>query len=442
MATVLLIEDDPALRKACAQALDLDGIAVDALEDAESAVKRVSAGFEGVVVTDVRLPGMSGLDLLRALTEIDPEIPVIPMTGHGDIAMAVEAMRDGAYDFIEKPFPPERMVEAVRRALEKRRLVIENRKFRARLERADGMEAVLIGVDPATEALRRHLCAVAASDADVLILGETGTGKEVAARCLHRFGPRAEKPFVAINCGALPETVVESEFFGHARGAFTGAAQRRIGKFEAANGGTVFLDEIESMPPDMQVKLLRVLQERVIEPLGENRQVPIDIRVVAATKRDLKEAVRDGDFREDLLYRLDVVSVSLPPLRSRREDIPVLFDHFAAQSAARRNVAPPVRDPALTARLLAEDWPGNVRELRNRAERHALGLDMPVPSGEAPGLNLPDRVAAFEKDQILRSLRQFNGSVKACHEALGIGRKTLYEKFQRYGIQPSEFRDD
>ena len=442
MATVLLIEDDPALRKACAQALELEGIAVDPLGDAESAVKRVTAGFEGVVVTDVRLPGMSGLDLLRALTEIDPEIPVIPMTGHGDIAMAVEAMRDGAYDFIEKPFPPERMVEAVRRALEKRRLVIENRKFRARLERAAGMEAVLIGVDPATEALRRHLSAVAASDADVLILGETGTGKEVAARCLHRFGPRAEKPFVAINCGALPETVVESEFFGHARGAFTGAAQRRIGKFEAANGGTVFLDEIESMPPDMQVKLLRVLQERVIEPLGENRQVPIDIRVVAATKRDLKDAVKDGSFREDLLYRLDVVSVSLPPLRSRREDIPVLFDHFAAQSAARRNVAPPMRDPALTARLMAEDWPGNVRELRNRAERHALGLDMPGPMAEAPGHSLPDRVAAFEKDQILRCLRQFNGSVKACHEALGIGRKTLYEKFHRYGIQPSEFRDD
>lgn len=439
---VLLIEDDRDLRAACAQALELADIDAAVFEDAESALSDLDADFPGVVVSDVKLPGLSGLDLLTRVTALDPDMPVVLMTGHGDIAMAVEAMRGGAYDFIEKPFAPDLLIEAVRRGLEKRRLILENRDFRSRLQRAEGMEAMLIGVAPATDALRRHLAAAAEADADVLLIGETGAGKEVAARCLHAFGPRAEKPFRAINCGALPEAVVESELFGHARGAFTGAAQRRIGKFESANGGTVFLDEIESMPLDIQVKLLRVLQERVVEPLGENRQVPIDVRIVAATKADLHDEVAAGRFREDLMYRLDVVTVALPPLRDRREDIPVLFEHFAADAARRRNRAPQVPDPALLARLAAEDWPGNVRELRNRAERFALGLDAPPRQSGGDALGLPARLDAVEKDIIARTLAEHGGAIKPTYEALGIGRKTLYEKLQKHGLSRSDFSEE
>lgn len=442
--TILLIEDDADLRAACVQALELEDLPAIPLETAEAAHDHLSRDFAGVVVSDVRLPAQSGLALQDHVRSVDPEIPVILMTGHGDIAMAVSAMHDGAYDFIEKPFAPERLVEAIRRAMEMRRLVMENRDFRKRLALADGMEARLVGAAPATDLLRRRLSAVAASDADVLLLGETGTGKEVAARCLHDFGPRSDGPFVAINCGALPGSVVESEIFGHARGAFTGAAQRRIGKFEAGDGGTVFLDEIESMPLDIQVKLLRVLQERVVEPLGENRQVPIDIRIVAATKADLKEEVAAGRFREDLLYRLDVVTVPLPPLRERVEDIPVLFEHFVHACAERRGNPVPLPDTGYLARLQTEPWSGNVRELRNRAERYALGLEdvAGLEVGADTDLTLPARLDAVEKAEIERVLRQFSGSIKDSHTALGIGRKTLYEKLQKHGIDQSRFKDD
>lgn len=442
--TVLLVEDDADLRAACAQALDLEDLPVIPLVTAEEAQSHVTRDFAGMVVSDVRLPGQSGLDFLAHIQSVDPEIPVILMTGHGDIAMAVGAIRDGAYDFIEKPFAPERLVEAIHRALEKRRLVLENRDFRKRLALAEGMEAQLVGIAPATDLLRRQLTAVADSDADVLLIGETGAGKEVAARCLHDFGPRSGGPFVAINCGALPATVVESEVFGHAKGAFTGAAQKRVGKFEAGNGGTVFLDEIESMPLDIQVKLLRVLQERVVEPLGENRQVPIDIRVVAATKADLKEEVAAGRFREDLLYRLDVVTVPLPALRERREDIPVLFEHFVHACAERRGQAVPLPDPTFMAKLQSEPWPGNVRELRNRAERFALGLegvsDLGAESDDSRPL--PARLDAVEKAEIERTLKQYNGSIKDSYTALGIGRKTLYEKLQKHRIDQTRYKDD
>lgn len=441
--TVFLVEDDADLRAACSQALELEDIPVRAFADAESATESLGPDFAGILVSDVRLPGKSGLDLLASVRATDPEIPVILMTGHGDIAMAVSAMRDGAYDFIEKPFAPERLVEAAQRAREKRSLILENRAFRAQVARADGMESRLIGVSPMADRLRRQIAAVAASDADVLLLGETGTGKEVAARCLHDFGPRAGRPFVAINCGALPATVVESEIFGHARGAFTGASQRRVGKFEAANGGTVFLDEIESMPLEVQVKLLRVLQERVVEPLGENRQVPIDVRVVAATKTNLQDEVAAGRFREDLLYRLDVVMVQIPPLRERVEDIPVLFEHFVSACAARRNLDAPYPEPATLISLQAETWPGNIRELRNRAERYALGLDelSSNEDGQHPK-SLPERLDAVERAEIIAALRRHKGSVKETHTALGIGRKTLYEKFQKHGIDQTRFKED
>ena len=433
---VVLVEDDKDLRAACAQAVELDGLAVTTALCAEDAFPLLTASFAGVVVSDIRLPGASGLELLSYVRAIDTDIPVLLVTGHGDIAMAVDAMRDGAYDFMEKPFAPSRLVEAVRRGIEKRSLVLENRGYRALLADSAGMEAKLIGVSPVAHALRKQVSAIAATDADVLVYGETGTGKEVVARCLHDFGSRADQPFVAINCGALPATVVESELFGHAKGAFTGAIQRRIGKFQAADGGTIFLDEIESMPLDTQVKILRVLQERVIEPLGENRAIPINVRVIAASKADLREAATAGTFREDLLYRLDVVQISLPPLRERPDDIPVLFEHFLQDFACKRGLGVPAFDPAMCVALVRETWPGNVRELRNRAERHAYGIgDLAMATVErATGLN--QTLDAVERVEILRALSAAGGNVTKAHEALQIGRKTLYDKMKKHEIDP------
>lgn len=444
----ILIEDDADLRSACAQSFELADIDVAVFSEAEPALSIVGAGFDGVCVSDVRLPGMSGLDFAARIRAIDPEIPVILMTGHGDIRMAVEAIREGAYDFIEKPFAPDRLIESVRRGLEMRRLVLENRNFRNQLTGRDGLDARLVGESAATRALKDRLLAVAAADTDVLLFGETGTGKEICARALHDFGPRAGKPFVPINCGALPETVVESELFGHEQGAFTGAIKRRVGKFEHANGGTIFLDEIESMPPSLQIKLLRVLQERVVEPIGGNRTVPIDVRIVAATKTDLRAAADAGAFREDLLYRLDIVTVSLPTLRERWEDIPLLFQHFVNAFAAAKGRAPEEPAPDLLSTLSSEAWPGNVRELRNRAERYVLGLmDAPKTTdrngtGPDSALSLHDRVDRFEKDAIEAALAETGGVATDAARQLGIGRKTLYDKMTKHGIDRARFSQD
>ncbi len=449
MSHVLLVEDDDALRKACLQSFELEEIKAEAVGDAESALARLDAGFEGICVTDVRLPKMSGLDLLKHCHELDPDLPVILTTGHGDIAMAVQAMRDGAYDFIEKPFAPDRLIEAARRGLEKRRLVLEIRSIRARLEGNQGIDSVLIGAAPATQALKRNLLAAAEADADVLLFGETGTGKEVCARALHDFGQRAKKPFVAINCGALPETVVESELFGHEQGAFTGAVKRRIGKFEYADGGTVFLDEIESMPLPLQIKLLRVIQERTVEPIGGNRRIPIDVRIVAATKTDLREAADNGAFREDLFYRINLVTIPIPPLRERRADIHLLFRHFIDLAAQARGRTAPEPDSALLAELSGADWPGNVRELRNRAERFSMGLDIAMTSGEAVTIpdtpsNAPlsDALDAFEKRLLEAALSETGGNASEACRRLGIARKTLYDKMHKHGIERNRFADN
>jgi two-component system C4-dicarboxylate transport response regulator DctD len=436
---VVFVDDEAEIRHANVQSLELAGFEVTALDSARAALAAVDRDFPGAVVTDIRMPETDGLALFGRLRELDPDLPVILITGHGDIAMAVGAMRDGAYDFLAKPYPAERLVDSVRRAVEKRRLVIENRRLKAQLEEADDL--AFLGDTPEMERLRGTVRDVADADVDVLVLGETGSGKEVVAEALHRWSRRRAKPLVALNCGALPESVIESELFGHEAGAFTGAQKRRIGRIEHADGGTLFLDEVESMPAALQVKLLRVLEERAVEPLGTNERRSLDLRVVAATKTDLAAASQEGRFRADLYYRLNVVTLRIPPLRERRADIPLLFAHFLARAAERFRRDPPPLSEAVRRHLLDHDWPGNVRELAHFADRAALGLagiDAPAPP-ETPA-SLPERVERYEASLLREALAAHKGDVRATTEALGLPRKTFYDKLTRHGIDPNSYR--
>lgn len=437
---VVYVEDDDAVRAAGRQTFALADMAVIDFARAEAALAELGIDRPVVLVTDVRLPGMDGMSLLRRVAEIDPDLPVILVTGHGDVGMAVEAMRTGAYDFIEKPFAPEHLVEVVGRAMEKRRLVLENRALKARLAQADGPGG-LIGDSPQMQNVRRLVMELGDTDVDVLIEGETGTGKERVARGLHDAGRRRDGNFVAINCAALPESVFESEMFGVEPGAYTGATRSRAGKIEHASGGTLFLDEIEGMALPLQAKLLRVLQERVVERLGANRLIPVDCRVVAATKLDLKAEVAAGRFRADLYYRLNVVTIALPPLRARREDIPQLFTAFCLQAAERYHRPQPALSPAVFDWLMGQDWPGNVRELQHAADRFVLGVWRPgaeVAADESAGL--AQRLAAFEHLLIDNALRDCGGDVAAAAEHLAVPRKTLYDKIARFGIDMAAYR--
>ncbi|NNH65160.1 sigma-54 dependent transcriptional regulator [Rhizobium laguerreae] len=438
---VALIDDDKDLRRATAQTLELAGFSVSAYDGAKAALADLPADFAGPVVTDIRMPEIDGLQLFATLQGMDADLPVILMTGHGDIPMAVQAIQDGAYDFIAKPFAADRLVQSVRRASEKRRLVLENRMLRKAAE--DAQENLpLIGQTPVMENLRNILRHIADTDVDVLVAGETGSGKEVVAQILHQWSHRRKGNFVALNCGALPETVIESELFGHEAGAFTGAQKRRTGRIEHASGGTLFLDEIESMPAVTQVKMLRVLEMREITPLGTNEVRPVDLRVVAAAKIDLGDPSVRGDFREDLYYRLNVVTISIPPLRERRDDIPLLFSHFAARAAERfRRDVPPL-SPDVHRHLASHTWPGNVRELSHYAERVVLGVEGGGTAAVPPqptDATLPERLERYEAEIIRDALSANDGDVRRTIEALGIPRKTFYDKLQRHGINRGGF---
>ncbi len=430
---VLLVDDDDEMRRSTAQALELAGFAVEPLASAEEVLALAGPAFNGAVISDIRMPGMDGMTLLAALHEVDPEIPVILVTGHAEVQLAVEAMRRGAYDFIEKPFVVQELGAVLRRATDHRALVIENRRLRAVAGKRDDVEARLPGRTQVMVDLRYRLRAIGASDADTLIIGPTGAGKEVVARALHDISARAGKPFIAINCAALPEALFESELFGHEAGAFAGALRARYGKFEHARGGAVLLDEIGSMPLEMQAKLLRVLQERVITRLGSNEPVPLDLRFIATSKIDLAAAVAEGRFREDLYWRLNVAVLHVPPLSARREDIPLLFQQLIRESSARHNRPEVTVPPARLSALAARDWPGNVRELRNMAERFVLGID-PLEAPGSAGTRLADKVADFERSLIAGAIAAHGGRLKPVYETLGISRKTLYEKMQKHGL--------
>jgi len=437
--SVIVVDDEASIRTAVQQWLSLSGFSVQLFARAEECLAQLPEHFPGVIVSDVRMPGIDGLQLLERLQAQDPDLPVILLTGHGDVPMAVEAMRSGAYDFLEKPFTPQTLLGSLRRALEKRQLVLENRRLHQQADLKARLESTLLGMSQGLQTLRRQVLDLANLPVNVLIRGETGSGKERVARCLHDFGPRADKPFVALNCAAIPESLFEAELFGHESGAFTGAQGKRIGKLEYANGGTVFLDEIESMPLAQQAKLLRVIQEQKLERLGANQSISVDLRIIAATKPDLLEQARAGRFREDLAYRLNVAELRLAPLRERREDIPLLFEHFARAAAERLGrTAPPVSGGQL-AQLLAHDWPGNVRELANAAERHTLGLGAANEQALADEQSLAGQMEAFEAQCLRAALRQYQGEIKAVMEALQLPRRTLNEKMQRHGLVREDF---
>jgi len=439
---VLLVDDEASMRQAISQWLDLAGFEVTAHDRSAAAIAVLNADYDGIVVSDLKMEGLDGMGLLIHIQELDPDLPVVMITGHGDIQVAVEAMRRGAYDFIEKPFEPDRFLEVVRRASEKRKLVLDNRQLRKGIAEPR-LATRIIGNSRAAETLRAQVAEIAATDASVVIYGETGVGKDLVARCLHDFGRRAGRNYVAINCAAVPETMAESEFFGHESGAFTGASKSRPGKIEHANGGTLFLDEIDSMPLGIQAKLLRVLQEREVERLGSNRSIAVDFRTIAASKIDLNAPQAQSRFRPDLYYRLCVAEITVPPLRQRRDDILLLFQYFAQAAALAhgREVRP------LTAvasdKLLKHDWPGNVRELRNAAERHALGLGGTTGAAVAAtaATSLAEQVEAFERATIEQCLIEAGGRINLVMDRLEIPRRTLTDKMTKYGLDRRRFAE-
>nr|WP_026291821.1 sigma-54 dependent transcriptional regulator [Marinobacterium rhizophilum] len=446
---IILVDDEKHIRLAAGQTLELAGYDVTTLERGERVLELLSDDWNGVLISDINMPGMDGLELLERVRAIDADLPMILITGHGDISMAVSAMRAGAYDFIEKPFAADLLLDVVRRAMEKRALTIENRRLTLELEAQSAPGPRLLGNAPAMTQLRRLLHSIADAPADIMIQAETGAGKDLMARYIHEHSGRRDHNFVAINCGAVPENLIESELFGHEKGAFTDARTRRIGKFEHANGGTLFLDEIESMPLALQIKLLRVLEERAIERLGSNEVIGLDLRVIAATKTDLKALAAQGAFREDLYYRLNVVRLDIPPLRERREDIGLLFQHFALVASAQYNREIPTLSAERMHSLMLYDWPGNVRELRNIAERYVLlgesgtfDFDNRLITDGAGGAaqSLPDQVERFEKMLIQAALSRTGGSIRDTLEFLGLPRKTLYDKMKKYALDKSDFK--
>jgi two-component system C4-dicarboxylate transport response regulator DctD len=430
---IVFIDDEAPLCEAAAEWLSVSGFTVETFTDPVRAMDAIGVDGCECVVTDMRMPHATGQEVLNHFRQADPELPVVLLTGHGDVFMAVEAMRSGAHDFIEKPYDAEHLVAVLDRAVERRRIGEELRRLRQSVRAS--LDTRLVGVSPGINELRRVVAQLADVDVDVLLNGETGTGKEVVARALHDFGRRAKGPFVAINCAAIPETVFESEIFGHEKGAFTGAAGSRIGKFEYGQGGTVFLDEIESMPLALQAKVLRVVQERVVEPLGSNRGRSLDVRFIAATKLDLMAESDAGRFRADLYFRLATVELSIPPLRERREDIGLLHALFASAAAQRFAVEEPAADTHLIRALEAQAWPGNVRELKAAAERFVLGIGRRQPTYEGAMQALPQRVARFEADAIAAALRDCKGSTTEAAAQLGLPRRTLNEKIARYGLR-------
>jgi len=458
-ANILIIDDDESIRVGCQQVLSAKGYRVrDAADGALGLSMAQDESFD-VVLLDLRMPGIGGMDVLEKLKADDPDIVVTLITGYATVEAAVEGMRRGAWDFLPKPFTAEMLTTVVERAIEHKRISLENAYLRMALkEKAD--TPLIVGRSPAMRRLTQHIERAATSDATVLLTGETGVGKELAARALHQLSYRHDRPFVTVDCAALVETLFESELFGHIRGAYTGAIETTIGKFELAHTGTLFFDEVGNIAPNLQMKLLRAIQEREFMKVGSSRKIKVDVRIIAATNNDLLQDVRDERFREDLFFRLSVIPIRLPPLRERDGDIRLLADHFLRKFSARRKLnVTGFSEEALCA-LEAYPWPGNIREMENTIERALVMANGPVierddllfygPTSadcspcaargeqESPaddeGLAEGGRLARMESREIAAALKQFDGQMARTAEYLGINRKTLREKMRRYGL--------
>jgi len=452
---ILIVDDEVDSRDALAELTQRWGYGVQTASDGAEALRRAIEWHPDVILTDLVMPNMDGLWLLRALRGELPDCPVVLLTGRGTIQTAVQAIREGAFDFIEKPLEVPRLRIVLERALEKKETMREVQLLRRRLAAlAPGTD--VIGSGPAMQKVFELVQKVAPSNASVVISGESGTGKEVVARAIHNLSPRKEKPLLALNCSAFPATLIESELFGYERGAFTGADQRRLGNFELANDGTLFLDEIAELPLELQGKFLRVLEERTIRRLGGRSDVEVDVRVICATNRDLKEEIKAGRFREDLYFRLHVFSISLPPLKERREDIPLLVHHFIEKYNGETGKRVQGVAPGAMAVLQGYAWPGNIRELRNTVERamilvdgdvieeEHLPPDMQPSRPEAATLRLPMGISLdqVEKEYILASLQRNGGNKARTADALGISEKTLYNKLNRYAAEARARADE
>jgi DNA-binding NtrC family response regulator len=453
---ILVVEDEAAIRLALSGLLRREGYDVEQADTGEAAIAKLRADAYDLVLTDLALgAGPSGMDVLRAAALSQPETPVVMITAHGSEKIAVEAMKAGASDYVPKPFDNDEIRLVLRRALERTRLERENRILRERIDREWRFEN-LIGSGPGMSQVFETIRKVAETDLTVLVRGESGTGKELVAQALHQRSSRRARPFVAVNCAAISRELVESELFGHEKGAFTGADARRVGKFEAAHGGTIFLDEIGDMPPATQAKVLRVLQERSLERVGGNRPVDVDVRVVAATHRDLEREVKSGGFREDLYYRLKVVEIAMPALRERSEDVPALANHFLEALSRRLDRPKLPLAPDAVARLARHAWPGNVRELRNVVEQAAVlatgdaigesDLRLPAEAGVARAENggaaarsfsaaKREAVVDFERSYLLAALRANGGNVSRTAAAIGMVRQSLQQKIRELGLR-------
>jgi two-component system nitrogen regulation response regulator NtrX len=457
MPSILIVDDEPGVRSALGGVLRDEGYDVDAVDSGEACLERLSRQAYDVVVLDIWLPGMDGLQTLARMRERQVDTQVVIISGHGNIESAVRAIKMGAFDFVEKPLSLEKTVLVVRNALRQRNLEAENRALRARVD----AQHTMVGESYAMIKLREQVAMAAPTNGRVLIFGENGTGKELVARNIHQMSRRRTGPFVEVNCAAIPEDLIESELFGHVRGAFTGAVADRRGKFELAHGGTIFLDEIADMSLKTQAKVLRVLQEQIMEPVGGSNRIKVDARVLAATNKDLTGEIRGGRFREDLYFRLNVVPIFVPPLRDRQDDIALFADHFMALLAREYGRRPKTFESDALIALRQYPWPGNVRELRNVIER----LMIMVPGDRISsrdvtfldqGQPADGRVSAqimasaplheardqFERDYILRALAAQQGNISRTADMLGIERSNLYRKMRSFGIAPSRRGED
>jgi len=443
-AQILVIDDDKAMRDACYQILSRQGYQVEMAANARQGLTLLERISFDVILLDLVMPDLDGLETLKKIRAIDPELEVIIITGYGTIQSAVESIKAGAFHFLSKPFVPDDLRQVVSRALDKRRLDLENLYLRQELKSKDE-RSVLVYQSEAMERIMDMVARVAPTDSTVLITGESGTGKGLVAQKIHQLSQRARRPFITVDCGTLVETLFESELFGHVKGSFTGADANKVGKFELAQNGTLFFDEISNIGLEVQAKLLRAVEERKISKVGSHRVIKVDVRIIAATNKDLTRAIKDGTFREDLFYRLNVVLLQMPTLRERKSDIPILVEHFLEKYNNRlrkhiRGISPEALDL-----LMRHHWPGNVRELENTAERLVVLSSGPylepadlvfagtilTASSESAGVSLKD----LERDHIIHTLQRFDGHKSETARALGIDRKTLREKLKRYNIE-------